>query len=72
MLFDVEREFFLLELSVDNSVLARLSKNFRNTAFGLLEAGTRAADVPRRPSFGCNERKIYRLQTRFRYSGSKN
>ena len=31
-----------------------LSTNYRNTAFGLLEAGTRAADVPR--NFGCNER----------------
>ena len=33
-------------------MLARLSKNFRNAAFGLLEAGTRVADVSRRPSFG--------------------
>ena len=41
-----------------------------NTAFGLLEAGTRVADVPR--SFGRNERTIYRLQTRLRQSGSKN
>ena len=48
----------------------RLSTNYRNTAFGLPEAGTRTADVPR--SFGCNERTINRLQTRFRQPGSKN
>ena len=34
------------------------------------EAGARAADLP--CSFGCNERLIYRLQTCFRQSGSKN
>ena len=49
---------------------SRLSTNYRNTAFGHFEAGARAADVPR--SFGCNERLIYRLQTCFRQSGSKN
>ena len=48
---------------------SRLSTNYRNTAFGCFEAGC-AADVPR--SFGCNERLIYRLQTCFRQSGSKN
>ena len=37
--------------------------------FWRLEAGTRVADVPR--SFGCNKQTIYRLQTRFRQSGSK-
>ena len=47
-----------------------LSTNYRNTAFGRFEAGARAADVLR--SFGCNERLIYRLQTCFRQSGSKN
>ena len=49
---------------------SRLSKMYRNTAFWLLEAGTRVADVLR--SFGCNERTIYHLQTRFRQPGSKN
>ena len=49
---------------------SRLSTNYRNTAFGRFEAGARAADMPR--SFGCNERLIYRLQTCFRQSGSKN
>ena len=48
----------------------RISTNYRNTAFGRFEAGARAADVPR--SFGCDERLIYRLQTCFRQSGSKN
>ena len=57
-------------------MLASLSRRpgyrqiYRNTAFGLLEVGARAADVPR--SFGCNERLIYRLQTCFLQSGSKN
>ena len=46
------------------------STNYRNTAFGRFEASARAADVPR--SFGCNERLIYRLQTCFRQSVSKN
>ena len=36
----------------------------------LLEAGIRVADMLR--SFGCDERMIYRLLTRFRQSGSKN
>ena len=49
---------------------SRLSTNYRNTAFGRFEAGARAAHVPR--SFGCNEILIYRLQTCFRQSGSKN
>ena len=49
---------------------SRLSTNYRNTAFGRFEAGARAADVPR--SFGCKEKLIYRLQTYFRQSGSKN
>ena len=49
---------------------SRLSTNYRNTGFGTLEVGARSADVPR--SFGCNERLIYHLQTRFRQSGSKN
>ena len=75
MLFDIGGELFLLQLSGENSVLASLSRrpgsaNYRNTAFGRFETGARAADVPR--SFGCNERLIYRLQTCFRQSGSKN
>ena len=76
MLFDIERELFLLKISGENFSVSkltspsRLSTNYRNTAFGLLKAGTRATDVPR--SFGCNEQFIYRLQTRFRQSGSKN
>ena len=39
-------------------------------SFWTFEAGARAADVPH--SFGCNEQLIYRLQTCFRQSGSKN
>ena len=49
---------------------SRLSTNYRNTAFWRLETGTRVADVTR--SFGCSEQTIYRLQTRFQQSGSKN
>ena len=76
MLFDIERELFLLQLSGENSVLASLSRrpgyrqNTENTAFGRFEAGARAADVL--PCFGCNARLIYRLQTCFRQFGSKN
>ena len=44
---------------------SRLSTNYRNTTFGLLEAGTRVADLLRR--FERNERTIHR----FRQSGSK-
>ena len=70
MLFDIERELFLLQLSGSKlKSPSRLSTNYRNTTFGHLEAGIRVADVPR--SFGRNERTIYRLQTRFRRSGSK-
>ena len=53
LLFDIERELFLLQLSGENSVLVSLSRHpgyrqlTENTAFGLLEAGARAADVPR-------------------------
>ena len=49
---------------------SRLSTNYRNNAFELLEAGTGVADVP--SSFWRNEWTIYRLQTLFRQSGSKN
>ena len=76
MLFDIEREMFLLQLSGKKFSVSklkspsRLSTNYRDIAFGRFEAGARAADVPR--SFGCNERLIYRLQTCFRQSGSKN
>ena len=78
MLFDIERQLFLLQLSGDNSVLTSLSlrPGYRQiteihcTAYGLLEAGTRVADGPR--NFGCNERIIYRLQTRVRQSDSQN
>ena len=59
------------KFSVSKPKLAsRLSNNYRNTAFWLLEAGTHVADVP--CSFGCNEQTTYRLQTRFRQPGSKN
>ena len=71
MLFDIERELFLLQLSGENLVFASLSRcpGYRQiTEIQRLDA--RAADVPR--SFGCNERLIYRLQTCFRQSGSKN
>ena len=46
-----------------------LSINDRNVAFGLLEAGTRVADVAR--SFEGNESTIYCLQACFRQSGSE-
>ena len=49
---------------------ARLSTNYRNTAFWRLETGTRVADVTR--SFGCSDQTIYRLQTRFQRPGGKN
>ena len=76
MLFDIERNLFLLQLSGENSVLASFSRRpgYRQITeiprFGLLEAGSRVADVQR--SFGRNERTIYRLQTRFRQSSGKN
>ena len=46
-----------------------LSINKRNIAFGLLEAGTRVADVAR--SFEGNESTINCLQAYFRQSGSE-
>ena len=46
-----------------------LSINDRNITFGLLEAGTRVADVAR--SFEYNESTIYCLQAYFRQSGSE-
>ena len=46
-----------------------LSINDRNIAFGLLEAGTRVADVAH--SFEGNESTIYCLQACFRQSGSE-
>ena len=77
MLFDIERKrvvpvaIFRINFSVSKlKSPSRLSKNYKNTAFGHFEAGARASDVPR--SFGCNERLIYGLQTCFRQSGSKN
>ena len=48
---------------------SRLSTNYRITMFGHLEGGTHDDDML--GSFGCNERIIYRLQTRFRQSESK-
>ena len=63
---NIRRKFSVSELKSP----PRLSTNYRNTAFGLLEAGSRVADKPR--SFGCNERQTYGLQTRIRQSGSKN
>ena len=62
----IRRKFSLSKLKSPS----RLSTNYRNNAFWLLEAGIRVADVP--CSFGCNEQTIYRLQTRFRQPGSKN
>ena len=53
MMFDIERELFSLQKSEENEVVARmgrrpeLSINDRNIVFGLLEAGTRVADVAR-------------------------
>ena len=71
MLFDIEIAIIRIKFSVSKlKSPSRLSTNYRNTAFGRFEAVARAADVPR--SFGCNERLIYRLQTCFRQSGSKN
>ena len=64
------KENCLVKKSEENSVVSSmgrcpgLSINDRNIAFGLLEAGMRAAEVAVR--FGCNERTIYRLQARFR------
>ena len=46
-----------------------LSLNDRNIAFGLLEAGTRVADMAR--SFVGNESTIYCLQACFLQSGSE-
>jgi len=40
-----------------------LSIDDRNIALGLLEGGVRVPGVARR--FGCHERTIYRLQSRF-------
>ena len=60
MLFDIEREVFLLQFSGEKSVLASLSRRpgyrqiTENTAFGRFEAGARAADVL--CGFGCNAR----------------
>ena len=60
MLFDIERELFLLQFSGEKSVLASLSRRpgyrqiTENTAFGRFEAGARAADVL--CGFGCNAR----------------
>ena len=60
MLFDIERELFLLQFSGEKSVLASLSHRTgyrqitENTAFGRFEAGARAADVL--CGFGCNAR----------------
>ena len=54
----IQRKFNVSKLKL----APMLSTNYRNTAFGLLEAGTRVADVPR--SFGRNERPTYGLQTR--------
>ena len=45
-----------------------LSIDDRNIALGLLEGGVPVLDVARR--FGCHERTIYRLQSRFRHTGS--
>ena len=75
LLFDIVGELFLLQLSREFSVSklkspSRLLTIYRNTAFGRFEVDARAADVPH--SFWCNERLIYRLQTCFRQSGSKN
>ena len=42
----------------------RLSTNYRNIAFGILEAGTRVTRVTDAPRiFGHDERTVYRLQT---------
>ena len=64
---------FLRQKHVVNSLM-KLAPGYRKITeierFGRFEAGARAADVP--CSFGCNERSIYRLQTCFRQSGSKN
>ena len=62
----IRRKFYVNKLKSSS----RLSTNYRNTAFWLLEAGTRIADVPR--SFGCNGQTIYHLQTRFQQPSSKN
>jgi len=45
-----------------------LSIDDRNIALGLLEGGVPVLDVARR--FGCHERTIYCLQSRFRHTVS--
>ena len=74
-MFDIERELFSLQKAAENEVVAsmgrrpELSIKDRNIAFGLLEAGTRVADVAR--SFEGNESTIYCLQACFLQSGSE-
>ena len=46
-----------------------LSIDDRNIALGLLEGAVRVPDIARR--FGCHERTIYRLQSRFRHGSVK-
>ena len=62
----IQRKFSVSKLKSPS----RLSTNYRNNVFLLLEAGILVADMP--CSFGCNEQTIYRLQTRFQQPGSKN
>ena len=76
MLFDIERELFILQKSEENSVLASLSRS---------PGYRQIAEIPRldflkqahvllmcHVVLECNERTIYHLQMRFRQSGSKN
>ena len=74
MLFDIERELFLIKKSEENKVVSSmgrhpgLSINDRNILLGLLETGMHAADVA--GHFGRNKRTIYRLQACFSQTGS--
>ena len=56
MLFYIERELFQLQLSKFSVSKLKppstLWTNYKNTAFGVLEPGTRVNDVPH--SLGCN------------------
>ena len=71
MLFDIERELFLLQISGENSASLSCHLGYQQiTEIQRFEAGARAADVQH--SFACKERLIYRLQTCFPQPGSKN
>ena len=66
MLFDIERELLLLQLSGENSVSVSLSRH---------PGYQKITEIPHfdfLTSFGCNEQTIHLMHTRFRLPGSKN